>query len=296
MKTIHEDIVKISDQPLIQNPTPLGKIPVTPALPPQTMHYVKTAITSLVIFVSSLLLGNTIVDFVEKGDYFGFSVETAILFVVYSVILLVAFALSIGCWNKYDQYLFVLVPLVLGVFFSMEHLDPVQSLTFASVFGLIFMFYMYRSLKLKSLLLQFVPNLIFSDAVRVMLLLFSLMSAFAIFINFENIEQPKSLADYVTQVVSKEVQNLGGGPLEMLDSANVPLDEIIKTNVETFLGPFKKFTTPIIAFLIFSYFQLLAWITYSIYAIIIEPIFWLGKKYGMYKIEYEDVKRENLTY
>jgi len=272
------------------------KLTLTPEKSIEVFHYIKTGLLSLIIFGSSLGLGNTIVDFVEMGDYFSFSLETALAFITFAFFLLVSFALSVGCWNRYDQYLFVLIPMGLGVFFSLEHLDPIQALTFASIFSLIMVLYMYRSLKLKSLLLKFIPGLIFSDATKALMLLFSLLSAFAIFINFENINHPKTLADYIVEAVSTQIQNSSGGPFEILKNANIPLDELIKTNVENFLEPFKQFTMPIIAFLVFSYFQLLGWISYTIYSFLVDPVFWAGKKFNLFKTTEEEVKKENLTF
>lgn len=259
-------------------------------------HYIKTSVMSVLLFVTSMLLGNTVVDYVEAGNYFSFPLGSSVMFVVYSTLLLVIFAMSIGCWNRYDQYLFVMLPIVFGIFFSLEHLNPIQALTLASVFALILIFLIYRAFRLKSLLVKFVPNLVFSDATRILLFMFSLMSAYAIFINFDSVAKPSSITDLLSGEVSKVISNSEGGPFEILKNANVPLDDIIKQNVEGLLAPFGQFMTPIIALIVLSYFQLLSWISYTIYSLIIEPIFWLGKRFGLYRIELEDVKRENLTF
>lgn len=250
--------------------------------------YVKTIILSVLLFLFTLLFGYLVNGYISRGDYFNlYSGEVVWVVLVLCVILLV-YSLTVGSWNDRLEYIVVPLPISLGIFIFLVSFNIYNAL-YAFIIVYVFLcLEMYKTVRLKKMLVKFEPRFVLRSSGRGMMLVYSLFALFILMIGstFENvhtIDVGSKLSDVVSDPISQ---------LYNLSYLEVNVKELVTTQINNVVEPYRNFFRPVMAIFVFLIFRFFGSIAYALYSILIRVVFHIAKKTGFIKIEKASVEQE----
>ena len=235
-------------------------------------------------------------------------------------------------WDKWEQYVFVPIPICLGIFATAFFINSAYAILLVFLVYLILVYDIYIASNLKSMLIVFSPKLIMKFSAKGILLSFSITAAVLVLISSG--KQPelnvgKKMGDLVdehiipqiNQEIENRVESVKEDPMEVINRANLgdeqkgllektgvldnlanikapelSLAETITQEVNKLIEPYKRFVNPIISIMAFGIVQFLGTISFIIYMLSIDILFWLAKKTGFIKIEKVPTEKEILHF
>jgi hypothetical protein len=262
-------------------------------------YYIKAGLFSLLIFIESFILAQLIIGFVRNQDIFSVDLRYSAMVVAMMLLITYTFALTIGGWQKWEQYLIIIAPVILAVFLSTFPISPTYAVVITFGFGVLLSFDVYKSTRLKNLLLKPEPKMILRFSTRGLLFLFSVLGGVLVTLNVSAAE-PLNIGQKVGEMTSGPIQTMLEGqiPQEAQDLVEGTIDyrEVVETQVNALIEPYRNLVNPVIAILTFALFQVYASVAYLIYIITIDGIFWLAKKLKLFTVEKVMVEQEQLKF
>lgn len=259
-------------------------------------YYLKTGIIFFLLFVESLYLSKLLLDYSVAQDYFSIQTVLFVKYVLVSLALVYTYALSVGSWEHHDHYFLVAAPIAFGIFANLMILNLTQALVFTFLAFLFISYYMKNTNKLRKILLVFSAPLLLKTPARTLIMLFSFLAGFMVFLNYyASHSQKLSIGSQIGNLAEQQIlsnQNIFKQVVEL----DIPIKETVAGQVDDLVQPYKQFVPSVVGFLVFGVFQFLGWISYGIYVLTIELVFWIAKRAGLYRIEYVDVRKEELTF
>lgn len=298
-----------------------------------TPYIIKTSIISFLLFLESYFLVNTIVGYINRGEFFNIDYTLIATIVALMTAIAITFPLSIGAWNNWAQYLIVPAPLALGILTATVHMQPQQYLLAAFGFFLLCVAFLLPATTTKDNLIKFDPLLIFGRSVRGILFLYAILGGLLLFLNTQKGED-FNLVSKVGEFASEQVYNLVKPELSInpiadkveeifagiygnqpgLNQENIAeetttilnsfgisqADETIQSSVgaqiNRIIEPYKNFILPLMALLVFGLLEFAGVIARFLFLAVIKPVFALAKATSFLNIENNMVKQEQLKF
>jgi len=254
-----------------------------------TTAKIKASILSILLFTETLLITNLISQYVQSQNYFSVQKELAISIVLYMLAILITSSLTIGVWNKWEQYVVVPIPVALAILVSLLKYNTYHALIISSIVLLIIASGMYESSKIQQMLISVSPNIIFRPLNKRLLLIVSLLGGILIILGTTYTPIEINFGKQISRFAEEPLKQIAQIPQKDLDLKNM-----IEAQVNTLIEPYTKYFTLLIAVIVFGAFQLLSAIIYILYTFIIGPIFLVAKKTKFLKSEVIQVDKEVL--
>jgi hypothetical protein len=128
--------------------------------------------------------------------------------------LTLTFALSMGAWNKWEQYLIVPVPILLAVSVTLLSYSTVYTAIVGAVFAVILILDVHRSSRLREVMVEFQPKLILRLSGRGILLVFSILGGLLVILHSAKIEQRLNIGEKISEWVEQPIKNMVSNQLE----------------------------------------------------------------------------------
>jgi ABC-type multidrug transport system fused ATPase/permease subunit len=296
---------------------------------------VKAVVLSGLLFIESLLMSFKLVSYVQSQRFFNPPLETLIILGALMVAMLYTYSLTVGGWNKWEQYVTVPLPLALGVFFAILTVNPAYAAIFFILGYILLCYEVYLSTKFRKLFIKFQPTLILKLSSKGILFTFALVGSALVVISsgkaelkldfgdrlndtvneyFQGVIEPQIAtqtgldAKEVNQIYSEELLNLGIDPADYQSAgigtdvsagglgSSLSLQSMVTSKVNELLEPYKQFMKPLMALLVFGVVQAVGIIAYWIFSVTVGGVFWLAKKMGFLKSQYVAAQQEILTF
>lgn len=265
----------------------------------KSAHYVKSVILAFFLFAETSLIIYLLSVFVKNQNYFSPPIETAVGVSAILLLLSYTITLTVGAWDKWEQFLIVTAPISLGVFITIFPLNNIYGLILATATALLVAHGIYLSSSIHGLLIKFIPNLMMRPAIKSVYFALAIVAAGLVLINptEEDLKIGKKIGEFAqdqASLITQQDPNLekavGSGLL------NINVEEEVTNTVEKFIDPYKQFITPLIATLVFAAVQGLGTLVYLIFSITSKPFIWFAKKTNFLISETKTVEQETLKF
>jgi len=298
----------------------------------QTSYYLKLASIVLLTFFQTYYLSWLISNYVVQGNFFTLDTQFSVIVVILMVLIAWTFAISVGSWERGLQYLIIPVPTALAMFLVMAQFNISYAILMTAVTAGLLIYDIWKSTRLSKLLVRFEPTIILKFSTNGLLFLFSILAGVLVMIDPGTVQElniGKQTADIVGETLDAAIQTqikntLNGAPqgyldqldpsvVNMLESFGLPTNlndpmytnpenlgidtkEIVESQVNALIEPYKDFVKPIMALLLFGLFQFYAYLAYIIFSLTVNIIYWVAKKTNFLKTEVIQVDKEILKF
>lgn len=266
--------------------------------------YIKTIFIAFLLFIESYFLTTMILTFVRTKNIL-IPQQTMLILIGFVMLLtMYTIAMTIGAWNKWQQYLIVPIPIVLGIFLVMMNLNVLYAGIVAINVYILLAYEVYISTSMIKILLKFHPVFVFRSMMRMtFLFIFGVVAAvLMILVNSTttiDINVGKLVSDYAGDPIERYITgqfNQAGVPQEMLGFIGVDVKQTIETEVNDAVTPYKQFIIPIMAVLALGWIQFTAILALTVYGISISLLLNLAKKTKLLIVENVQVEQEHLKF
>jgi hypothetical protein len=218
------------------------------------------------------------------------------------LLLLYTITITIGGWDKWIQYIFIPLPIIIGMGLVTFPLNPTYSIIILVNAYILVAYEVYHADSLRKKLIKFEPNLIFRFTNKGLLLIYTLLTAFLLVLSANN--NPEiNLGNLVRNYAGDSIETLvntqleaTGVPKGLLGLADINIQATIENEVNKFIEPYKQFVRPVMALIAMGWIQLLGWIVLPIYSATSKLLVEFSKKTGFLNLEEIDVKQEILKF
>ena len=205
-------------------------------------YYIKTFSLTLIIFVISYFLTRTIAEPIKNQDYFSFSAEYAAKIILLMLGNLYAFSLTVGAWNKWEQYLVVSIPVSIAIFFAIFSISPAYALILSFLAGVLLSLDVYKSTRISALMVRFDPKIILRLSTSGLLFVFSIVGGVLVIL-YSVVAPEFNIGREVSSLVEKPLRSIVETQLRNnLEQQLIPLNltgkETTNSNVEDLLKQF----------------------------------------------------------
>jgi len=264
--------------------------------PKPNSWYIKVGIISFLLFIQTLILGIFINQYVHTEDYFSLTSnnETFLYSGITLFCILLTYSLSIGGWDKYEEYLYVPLPIGIGIFLTLGKYNISNGLVVSIVLMLLIAYYLYKAKSLKKLLVKFEPHFVFDTSMKGLITIYAIFSiAIFMFGNNTNTLEDLNVGETMMNVTGEPIKNI---PIISELGMGNEIETIVEDQINGFLIPYKSFFKPIMAIFMFMMFKFIGQIAYMVYVPLMAPMFEWAKKLGFIKIEKAMVEQEIPTF
>ncbi len=265
-----------------------------------TSYYMKTAILSGALFIESLMLTAFLKKLAFTENYFDPSFSTILHTALLLLLIAYTYALTVGAWDKWEQYVIVPVPVCAGIFVIAISIDAAYALLLTLACFLILLYDIDFSAKLREQLIKFNPQIILRFSTKGLLFVFALVGAFLVVVSpsAQNIDLTGGIADVVhgqvTNIVSRETGVSVSDITQVVGEGSIRT--FVKSQLDALLDPYKEFFVIIVAFFTLGLIQLINGIIYALFSVTIGTVFALAKKVGFFRTETKQVDQEILRF
>jgi hypothetical protein len=263
-------------------------------------YLAKTLGISFLLFVESLLATHQLWNLTKELQIFDININSVIMLSITLLVICYTYALSVGAWNEWLQYVIVPLPIALGIVLIIAQINFIYALlAFLSTYVLI-TYDVFFSSKLKDQMIKFNPRIILRFSTKGLLFVFAIVGAVLILVSPVDSEQlniPGNIAHISDQYLGRYVEERED--IQLLRSLGLiqfDFKDVVELQVRNFIEPYKSFVLPVIAFIIFSSIQTLNILIYLVFALTIDLLYYFAKKFGVLKIELRDVQQEVLSF
>ncbi len=261
---------------------------------------IKTVFLALLLFIESYLLTSLMAAYAQLRDYFSPPTNMVILLAIGLLLLAYTYALTIGIWNKWEQYIVVSIPVCLGIFVRVVQINPTYAFAL-TIIGLTLITYdIYFASSLKSQLISFNPRIILRVSTRGLLFIFALVGGALILMEPSN--KNIDIGNLIASEVGEQVENFimqspTFQPLNQYGFSNlINVEELIETEVNKYVFTYRDYVLPLLALVALGFIQFLNFLVLVIFSSTVGFLFKLAKSTGFFQIEKEVVEREVLKF
>lgn len=306
------------------------------SIAPQTTHkkttvfYVKTAILMILLWVESFFITKLLIDYVKSQKYFAPLMDFLITVTAMMLLILFTYFLTVGAWDKWEQYVIIPLPITLGIFVAVAPLNTTYALLIFVASYVLLCADLRISTNLKNQLLQFKPRYILRVSTKGILFMFSVIAGILVLVlssntaheidlgsklgeitqeKYEQFVQPQ-INESAQRVLVNELEGKGlpadpemismlGGLtgnsssfMGSIPGINLDLTKTVESEFNALIEPYKQFIPPLIALLVFALIRFLGGIAHFIFSILIDPVFALFKSIGFLHVGQITVSKE----
>ncbi len=273
----------------------------------RTRSYVLKAILfSFALFVETIMASSLLFDFAIAKNYFAIDWNFIGLLTAALLLICYTYALTVGAWDTWVQYVIVPLPISLGTALIVARMNLAYGIiVFFTVY--IFSAYdVYVATSLKEQLIRFNPKIVLRFSTKGLLLIFALISGLLIFISPVSPDEVNTnVVDFMAGIAEKQTKIILNNSMEQNENlailkrfglVSLDFKTLFSNQISTVLEPYKHFILPVIALLVAGSVQFLNGPVYLLFAITVDLVFMLAKRTGILKTEFREVQQEILTY
>jgi hypothetical protein len=252
---------------------------------------IKSAVVAAALAVESFLLTNLLFEYVIAQDYFAVNLGGFLVISALFLLLLWTYSLSVGGWGRWEQYVFVALPMGLGVFVSLLQFDLVAAGLIGAVSLFLIAFYTTSANDFKKEMVHFRPDIILNNSARGIVFTFSLITAALVFIystEVKEINVGEKVGEYAQQNSSK----LFDAPLP----PGINIGILAEAQFNQAIAPYKDYIAPILALLVFTVIRFVGGIAGFAFEATVRPLFWLFKRIGFLHSNHTSVEKEEIGF
>jgi len=256
--------------------------------------YIKSTIIAVLLFIETLYLTHLMEVYIKAKEYFSLELTSPHLTLIITTLclILITYTLSIGSWDRHEQYITVALPITLAITIFLCRYNIFNAIFSGIIIQIALCLEIYMSTKLKAVLTKFNPIAILKISEEWLLTTYSALAVLILMFGKtqENIYH-LNVGEIATNLVQTFSKNLYY--IEHLDASII---SALETQVNSVVNPYRELFKPILSLYLFILFRGIASISYLIYSIIITPIFYFAKKIGFIKITKVMVEQETPTF
>lgn len=258
----------------------------------------KTVAISTLLFIESLITTSIMWNYVKNLDTPTITIGLVLKLGFMLLLLTYTYALTIGAWDKWLQYVIIPLPLSLGIFLVIATINVLYAFL---IFILIYMtlsYEVYFATRMKDMLIKFDPRLVLRFSIKGMLFTYALIGAVLILMGPRiEFDLGESLSNLVHEEAEGVMENIETYKYAK-DAGLIELDTkgIIKNSVNDLVSPYAQFIAPILAILTIASVSTLDWFVYVVFSATIDILFMFAKRLKFIHYEYKDVKQEILRF
>lgn len=253
--------------------------------------YIKISLISFLLFIETFILGRFFEEFVYKGDYFSLTNNTDIFINIAVTIffILITFSLSIGGWQKYEEYFYLPLSIGLAIALILINHSFYNGITVSIILTLLIAYNVYDAKSYRKLLVKFEPQMILSGALKGLLFVLTVFGISVLFIGDTSTD--------ITQInVGEKIMQVAKEPLEKTSLfSNLSFDGVqglIVNQINSFLNPYRSLFKPIMAVFLYLLYMFIGNIALSVCSFLLPPLFKLARAVGIIKITKVIVEQE----
>jgi hypothetical protein len=261
-------------------------------------YYVKSALIVSAIFYIAFLLSSTIIEFSKTGNIFSISLNYSIKVGALMLLLMYLYTLSVGAWDKWEQFAIIPIPTALGVALSMVLSSQAYASYTVLTFLVLLEIFIWNSNNLKKLLLKFSPIMIMRPVLHGALFLFSLLSGALIILNptTQDINIGNKIGTMIEEPLKQAVTKQVPEQMRPFLLSGVDFKGLAEAQINKTVEPYKNYIKPIMAVLTFFLFQFYGSIAFFVYSMTANVLMWVAIKTKLIKIELVEVPQEILRF
>lgn len=269
---------------------------------------VKKIIFPIALYIVTLFIGKTILQPILSQNYFTFSINYGLHLCILLYIGSLICTLSIGLWDKWEQYIFVVLPMALSAATVTAYYNIELAIYSFGIFILLVGYGAIKSTQLMNNLIKFSPSAVLRETINAYMFSCAVLAGILVFATTTNVlsfnigkKISEVAAKPVTKLIESEIQNSLGGLVPFPEGISISTDSLdistlIEDKVNSMVEPYHNFILPILALLIFAMIQFYATITGFIYGLTIDIIFALFKALNFYRVEIKTVEKQVLKF
>ncbi len=296
--------------------------------------WIKTSLLSIILIIESYFVTESINTYVESEMFF--MPPWRLLLVIAGLLLLVlyTYSLTIGGWDKWEQYVLVPLPISIGIWLNILQKNPGYASLIALMAFLLLIYDTFLANRIKEELIYFKPRLILKFSSKGVIFMYSLLAAGLVFLHsaekteminigeklgeitqdqYEKIVQPqinekaqKILEDELEGKglpVSPEMFSMLGGIsgdsnslIGGLPTINLDLKDTIEKEFNALMAPYRKFVPSLIALLVFALIRFVGGFSLLIFSNTVGLVFLFFKSIGLLHIKQVQVMKEEISF
>lgn len=278
--------------------------------------------------MESMLLTFEILRYVRTGDYFSYNPTSFANICILMLFILYTYALTIGGWKKWEQYMLVPLPIATGIFMVMVNVNFTYAILIAIISFLLISYDVTIVTNIKNNMIKFNPVVVLRYSTKGILFVFSVLSFVLVVLNSAG-NQNIDISGKIAEVANKQfknyfeskmkqqqlsldmLQNLTGTNLpidlsqiqlpESSESATIPginldLEDTVRTEVDNIIAPYRHFIPSIIALIVYALVRFLGVLANLIFDLTAWFIFAGARKLNFIHNNFVQVKKEEISF
>ena len=166
------------------------------------------------LFIEAFILTFLITQYVVAQNYFSMSWQLSLQTILLMLFLAYTYSLTIGAWDKTEQYFIVPLPISLAIFVAvLQYNFNYAVLGFILAF-LLLTLDVYKATRIKNLLIKFDPKIILRLSTTGILFLFSVLGAVLVILHSASIQTEVNIGQKIAEIVETPLKNVVKGQLE----------------------------------------------------------------------------------
>jgi hypothetical protein len=267
---------------------------------PTTLKNSKTIILMAALFFEALFLTLIFIDLTYTKNFLSPDFRLVVYAAIIMLFMLYTYALTVGAWAKWEQYIIVPLPISLGIAFVTASISVVYAIVAFLICYLIIGYETYFSTQLKDQLIKFVPGIVLRFAARGIMFSFALMAALIILVNpisDERIDIAGGIANLAQNQVNSFITSRPDlSLLYFQDLSPLDIRGTVEQEVRVILSQYEQYILPVMAFAVFGIVQALNLAVYLVFSLTVGFVFALAKRLGFLKEEVVQVERVILKF
>lgn len=280
------------------------------------IFYIKSILLAVFLMIESYFLSNILMGYVNSGNFFSPPREFIITTILMLLLILYTYFLTVGGWDKWEQYFIVALPIAAGI--TLRGIQ--ENLTYGLITGLLILLILcydiFLSTRLKNQMISFNPRLILKFSTRGVLFAFSLAAAIFVFMDkprdtstfnigekigsitqkqFDKLIKPR-LNESVKNSLPMEIPLEGDDYMSGLPGINLDLRQTVESEFNSIVEPYKRFIPPLIALVVFTFIRFLGGITNWLFTITVGAVFAFFKSVGFLHVNQKQVQKEEIGF
>ena len=289
----------------------------------------------LLLTAESFFLTRFLLEYIKSEDYFTPPLKTLGIIVGLLLLVLYTYALTVGAWKKWEQFVVVPLPISLGIFAGLLLINSTYAVLVGAISYLFLSYDVYMASRIKNQLIKFNPIMVLRFSAKGILFMFALLAAVMVFLHAAEKREEFDIGSKIAEIAQTQVDKVmqptldqEGSPDRLIDELegkgippnpelfsmlsglqegsnsfigglptfNLDLKETVKKEVDNIIAPYKQFIPSLVALVVFALIRFLGGLAHLVFNITSPALFKIAQSLNLLHVEYKQVQKEELTF